>query len=217
MVLMAIVDGNYRFIMCDFGTNGRVSDGGVIQNTLFYDKLQHGTLNIPPEEIVKDTSTALPYVFVADDAFQLRVDMIKPFRLANLTDDNRKVYNYRVSRARRIVENAFGILSARFRIFHTFINMNPTKIESVVMACCVLHNFLVNTVPKTYAPTECFDIDDREAGITNVGYNCEHENMYGLQQRARGSTMTAAIRVREKFIDYFVNEGSVPWQRNFIH
>lgn len=120
LVLMAIVDGSYRFIMCDFGTNGRVSDGGVLQNTSFFNKLKRGQLNIPPEEIVGNTSTTLPYVIVANDAFQLRVDMIKPFRLASLTDDDTKIYNYRLSRARRIVENAFGILSARFRIFRTY-------------------------------------------------------------------------------------------------
>lgn len=33
MVLMAVVNARCEFIMCDFGTNGRVSDGGVIQNT----------------------------------------------------------------------------------------------------------------------------------------------------------------------------------------
>lgn len=50
----------------------------------------------------------MPYVFVVDDAFPLRMDMIKPFRPADLISQDRKIYNYRVSRARRIVENAFG-------------------------------------------------------------------------------------------------------------
>lgn len=217
MVLLATVDGSYRFIMCDFGTNGRVSDGGVLKNTSFFNKLKRGQLNIPPEEIVGNTSTTLPYVFVADDAFQLRVDMIKPFRLASLTDDDTKIYNYRLSRARRIVENAFGILSARFRIFRTDINMDPKKIESVVMACCVLHNFLVNTVPNTYAPPECVDVEDTEAGTTNSGYNCEHEYMYGLRRRTSGNSSIIATTVRKRFMDYFVNEGTVPWQKNFIH
>ncbi|KAJ8952754.1 hypothetical protein NQ318_008069 [Aromia moschata] len=33
MVLMAIANVNYEFIMCDFGTNGRISEGGVLENT----------------------------------------------------------------------------------------------------------------------------------------------------------------------------------------
>jgi len=40
MVLLAIADANYQFIMCDFGTNGRISDGGVLKNTIFYERLE---------------------------------------------------------------------------------------------------------------------------------------------------------------------------------
>ncbi|CAH2016404.1 unnamed protein product [Acanthoscelides obtectus] len=35
IVLMGIANANYEFIYCDVGTNGRVSDGGVIENTKF--------------------------------------------------------------------------------------------------------------------------------------------------------------------------------------
>lgn len=47
LVLMAICNANYEFIMCDFGINGRISDGGVIGHTNFYKKLKSGTLNLP--------------------------------------------------------------------------------------------------------------------------------------------------------------------------
>lgn len=40
MVLLAVANANYDFIVCDFGVNGRVSDGGVSEQTLFYDKLR---------------------------------------------------------------------------------------------------------------------------------------------------------------------------------
>lgn len=44
---MAIVNSNYEFIYVDVGKNGRVSDGGVIESTLFYDLLQQGKLSLP--------------------------------------------------------------------------------------------------------------------------------------------------------------------------
>lgn len=47
LVLMAIANANYEFIVVDFGTNGRLSDGGVIEFTPFYRKLINGELNIP--------------------------------------------------------------------------------------------------------------------------------------------------------------------------
>lgn len=48
------------------------------------------------------------FVIVADDAFPLTNYMMKPFpnRLQKGTPE--RAFNYRLSRARRIVENAFG-------------------------------------------------------------------------------------------------------------
>ena len=57
-----------------------------------------------------------PHFIVADDAFPLKYHIMKPYRQRNLNMKNR-IYNYHLNRARRIVENAFGIMSARFILF----------------------------------------------------------------------------------------------------
>ena len=53
-----------------------------------------------------------------------------------------RAYNYRLSRARRVVENAFGILASRFRCLLVTLPLTPQRVIKVAHACCVLHNFL---------------------------------------------------------------------------
>lgn len=217
IVLMAIVDARYRFLLADFGTNGRVSDGGVLQNTKFFEKLQKKKLNIPNTEQIQHSSRCLPYVFVADDAFPLRPDMLKPYRQADLTSDEKKIFNYRLSRARRIVENAFGILASRFRIYHTQINLKLDNIEKVVMATCVLHNFLMEHSSISYAPQRCFYTENTDnRTVVTMGYDTTRSNIENLQVQNQGNVVNDAKKIRLEYQTYFVNEGKVPWQDSYI-
>lgn len=148
MVLMAIANANYEFILCDFGTNGRISDDGVIETTKFYDKPVNEELNLPSHKTNSANTEELPYVFVADEAFTLRTNLLKPYSQKELTNQ-RRIFNYRLSRARRVIENTFGILTARFRVFRSAINLQLHNIDAV-MCCCVLHNFLRSNCFDTY-------------------------------------------------------------------
>lgn len=67
--------------------------------------------------------------------------LMKPFLMRNLNPEQR-IFNCWLSRARRVVENVFGILSDRFRLFLTPINLALYKINHVVLCCCILHNVL---------------------------------------------------------------------------
>lgn len=120
---MAIVNSNYEFIYVDVGKNGRVSDGSVIESTLFYDLLQQGKLSLPEN---KDTVKNMNFVFLADEAFSLTENILKPYAQRELTHKKR-VYNYRVSRARNCVENAFGLIAVRFRILQSAIHLAQKK------------------------------------------------------------------------------------------
>ena len=58
------------------------------------------------------TGLSLPYIVVGDEAFPLRNNMLRPYHGRNMNKE-KSVFNYRLSRVRRIVENAFGILTSR--------------------------------------------------------------------------------------------------------
>ena len=58
--------------MVEAGANGRVSDGGVLSNTKFYEKLLDDDLKIPEPRQLPNSNETLPYVFIGDDAFPLK-------------------------------------------------------------------------------------------------------------------------------------------------
>ena len=127
IVLLAIVDYNYKFIFVDVGCQGRISDGGVYRNSFFYKVTQENLLDLPPDKPLpvsnnpyydSQNTEPMPYVFLAEDAFPLGKHCLKPYSQSGLTPMKR-VFSYRLSRFRRVTENAFGILTNRFRVFST--------------------------------------------------------------------------------------------------
>ena len=112
ILLLPLVDTDYKFLYVDVGCTGRISDGGVFFfNSSLSNALSLNTLNI----LLLDCES-LPYVVVADDGLSLKTFMMKPYAFKNQCTEKR-VFNYHLCRARRVVENVFGILVNRFRIF----------------------------------------------------------------------------------------------------
>ncbi|XP_071054141.1 uncharacterized protein [Onthophagus taurus] len=185
IVLMGIVNANYEFLMVDVGANGRVSDAGVFSNTFFYKKLVEKNLGLPEPENLPLTNTKVPYVFVGDDAFPLLENLMKPFSKRNLTKEE-KIYNYRVSRSRRIIENAFGLLASRFRILLECYFQGGIDVENI------------NT-----------------GEFTNADWRAD-PTLQTLQPLQGRNSTTTAKEVRAQFCNYFNTVGAVPWQDNII-
>jgi hypothetical protein len=55
-----------------------------------------------------------PFGFVDDDALALLANFMKPFPGQHPKSSPERIFNYRLSRACRIMENVFGIIAARF-------------------------------------------------------------------------------------------------------
>lgn len=123
---MAIADANYKFIYIDVGTNGRASDGGVFSKCSFNRALNEKKLQLLPPSPLPSREMPVQFMLVADDAFALGPNLIKPFSAKSLSGIER-VFNYRISRTRRIIENAFGIMSSRFCVLRQPIQLNHIK------------------------------------------------------------------------------------------
>ena len=85
---------------------GRISDGGVFRNATLSNASEENTLNIPNAHSLPGCQERLPFVIVGDAAFHLKEYLIKPYPHRQLSREQR-ICNYRISRARRVVENAF--------------------------------------------------------------------------------------------------------------
>ena len=126
VLLLAVYDANYRFITFDIGEAGKESH--IFK--LITGPVSRITIITTSSGVPDVTDVILLYVFIGDEGFPLLKDVMQPFPGKNLPDDE-AIFNYCLSRARRIIENTFSILTARFRIFRCPIN-----------ATIALHNYL---------------------------------------------------------------------------
>lgn len=98
---------------------------GVYVRSYFGRGMETRTLHVPPSTSLSGPAhpNNVPFVMVDDAAFPLK-PYLRPYSRQNLTHQKR-IFNYRLSRARMVLENAFGILASRWRIVNSRINLHP--------------------------------------------------------------------------------------------
>ncbi|KAH7966183.1 hypothetical protein HPB49_014195 [Dermacentor silvarum] len=176
--LLAVCDAHYRgeFLHIEMGNCGSESDGGIFSRSKQKSNILGGHLHLPPVRLV-GSEGPLPYYFVGDEAFPLTEYVIRPYLRRGLNETGthsaeayeRRVFNYRLSRARRIIENAFGILVQRWRILRRPFKAKEANINRYVGACIVLHNFLLKESAVSsamYCPAGSTDSEDWEGRLS---------------------------------------------------
>jgi hypothetical protein len=218
IVLLAIVDANYLFTAIDIGAYGSQSDGGILNKRPLGIALETKTCNIPnPAPLTNKLELGnLPYVIVGDEAFPLKDYMMRPYPGKNLPEEKR-IFNYRLSRARRISENAFGILVQRWRVYHRRINLFPENVTKVVKGTVILHNFLQREMASTAANSD--DIGMPILPMVTSEEPIESQALQDIDVAYKGNRPKAhAMDVREKFKEYFNSpEGAIAFQYRFVN
>lgn len=172
---------------------GRFSDGGILNDSVFGKKLTNNQLDLPDDRpLDENSSVKVPYVFIGDKAFALRKNLLRSY--PNTNNDRQKRI-YRLSRARNVVENAFGILSARWRVYRRQLE----TVDHIIKATCLLHNYL--SVQLSSLPTSAVDYqNDNEPRPNN---NMTFDRLRGTRE---------AFNVCNIYCDYFNNSGKTAFQ-----
>jgi hypothetical protein len=85
----------------------------------------------------------LPVVILGDETYPLLSYLMRPYPRRQLTE-SRRLFNYRLSRGRTVVESTFGILAGKWRILNKPIKASPNMVDRIVKCICVLHNTVID-------------------------------------------------------------------------
>lgn len=134
-----------------------------------------------------------------------------------------RVFNYRLSRARRVIENAFGIIVSKWAILKGTICYKLDTAESIVIAIICLHNFLMDSeidippMQRLYQNMGLVDNDGPNGEpLENGMWRIQVSDESVLQRTGRlagNNPARTAIALRNQLRDYFLTEdGEVVWQ-----
>ena len=160
----------------------------------------------------------MPFVFVADDAFSFTNFCIKPYNNRNQTELQR-IFGYRLSRIRRVTENAFGIWGNRFRVFSVRNNLDAESVIRIVLASLTLHHMLREKSKEFYTPSGYADEEGPEREIMNGRWCEEQESSFitNLQSGKCNHASLSAENIRKVFAEYFYGPGQVSWQWKVVN
>lgn len=193
IVLFALVDANCKFTLIDVGSYGKEGDAGIFSKSSLGKVVEQEEI-FPPPRLLPSSDFKLPHVIIGDEAFRLDTHVLKPYPQKQAAVDIRKRnYNYALSRARRVTENAFGLLSVVFRIFFTPINLKPETVDLVIFVSCCLHNLLRDEFLSNSPPPGPLEFPDIEMPA---------ENMIPMAWKG-GFVKSEGFKVRDTFTEYF--------------
>jgi len=147
-----------------------------------------------------NSEITLPYVFVGEEACPVTTCLMKPYSRRTL-DRGKAIFNYRLSRARRVVECALGICASKWRVLDKAIQTKVDAALEIVKCIALLHNIIIDVEGlRDLSSNECGSVD------ANDGNQLK-------KSRIPNSVTACAKQTRDLFCKYFNSpSGSVPWQ-----
>lgn len=181
VILMAMVDSKYRFVWGSCGFPGNSHDAIILESTSIWANLKDN--GYIPNIGEKVGNVNVPPLLIADSAFSMQPWLLKPYTHAVLTTEQR-YFNYRLSRARMVVEGAFGHLKGRWRVLMRKNESSPSEVKMATLACMVLHNI-------------CIEKGERISNNLDLAIDPSTNEMQGWQKIRDVLQMTSCQKVRD--------------------
>ena len=138
MVMQAVVDHAYRFTDVVIGWPGRVHNARIFANSSLFRTCSNRSVSTQFDRDINGVQ--VPLMLISDPAYPLLEWLMKPFQDNGLLSREQRQFNYRLSRARMVVKNAFGRLKGWWRCLLKRNDASITNIPTMVGACVTLHN-----------------------------------------------------------------------------
>ncbi|KAJ8875935.1 hypothetical protein PR048_023843 [Dryococelus australis] len=206
VVLLAAVSAQYRFIMVDIGTEERSSDRDILKNSAFGRALARNELDFPPPEPISDSTELFPYVFVADEAFPLTTNMMRPALASN--DCRKYIWDF-ICKVAHLPTAHSGSLPL---------------VRAIIKVTTCLRNWLLteeeNLQPeeRKYCSSRTPDSVDQDGNIIEGQWRTEVSDDNALRDLPPAMRLgsnrysEAAANIREEYTDFFLSRGQIERQ-----
>ena len=205
LVLLALVDADYKLLWVNVVASGSSSDAQIVNHSKLKRKIENGRLGLPPPEPLGPGGPDLHYFLLGDNAFALMPWLVKPYIRRQLTREER-IATYRIFRGRRVVENSFGILVNRFRLLLTTMEQRPKVVRHIVLTCVILHNMLRSHQGRADRPST--PADDILAPQADQGEQGDNHNFRNPLREVKHQ--------RDLLKDYFNHVGALAGQEDRV-
>lgn len=215
---MATCDAYCKFTNVDIVITGQDNIG--FRDCNLGKAFMENELDIPDNKYLPGTQINTPYFVVADHTFPLHEHIMRPFPGHNL-DNNKLIFNYRLSSPRKTIENLFGMLANRWAILRSTIIAIPDNVQKFIRTIVVLHNFLqkseegIQLENRTYCPIGFVDFIDDNGMLQKGFWRNEPFKFRSIKRFGANNSKKTFAEYRNNLLNFFTSpQGQLPGQEN---
>ena len=212
---MGLVDADYKFIWADLSGKGSSSDAQIYNDSEIKEFAENGTIGFPTPDALPNDYQDVTLLLHRQRCLRPPKDHDEAIQSPGL-DNEERIFNYMLPRARRVVENAFGILTNRFQVLLTTMQHHPSTVKVIVKAFIVLHNLRRLRYPGL--PNQHLNRAENMNRDFIPGAWRQDRNLQDTHTVAGRNTSTNKAKKQRNLLKHWANSGAgaVPWQDRMI-